>query len=325
MSIVSLVAALTVGLTFPTEGPIIVPDSLRQGDKVMIVTPSSGADASTIDNAVERLRLDGYEPVVAPHAYDHHGTFGGTDRARFEDLRLAILDPEIKAIFCSRGGYGAVHILEALDTLPIAENPKWIIGFSDISALHALWNKHGVASIHGPMCAPISREQRGDDVQAMMNMLRGEPLDYTFGAHPLNRPGNVTAPLAGGNIAVIDGLAATPFDIIGQGDVLFIEDVAEPVYKIERQLYRLKLSGALANLSGLIVGHFTDYRPDEDFSSMERMIADMVAEYDYPVAFGIPVGHASPNMPLVEGVDVTFQVADDGTVHIYQNPYAPAP
>ena len=325
MSIISLIAALTIGLTFPQESQVIVPDSLRQGDKVMIVTPSSGTDASTIDHAVERLRLDGYNPVVAPHAYDRHGSYGGSDRARFDDLRTAILDPEVKAIFCARGGYGAVHILEALDTLPIAENPKWIIGFSDISALHALWNKHGVASVHGPMCGPMGREHRGDDVNAMMDMLRGEPLDYTFAAHPLNRRGSVTAPLAGGNMAVIDGLVGTSFDIIGPGDVLFIEDVAEPVYKIERQLYRLKLSGVLANLSGLIVGHFTDYRPDEDFSSMERMIADMVAEYDYPVAFGIPVGHSSPNMPLVEGVEVNFHVADDGSVHIYQNPYAPAP
>lgn len=325
MPVISLLATLAIGLTFPAEGSVIVPDSLHQGDKVMILTPSSAVDASTIHHAAERLRRDGYEPVVAPHAYDRHGTFGGTDSSRFEDLRAAILDPEVKAIICARGGYGAVHILEALDTLPIAENPKWIIGFSDISALHALWNKHGVASVHGPMCAPIGRENRGEDVEAMMNMLRGEPLDYTFGAHPLNRAGSAAAPLVGGNLAVLDGLVGTPFDIIGRGEVLFIEDVAEPVYKIERQLYRLKLSGALANLSGLIVGHFTDYRPDEDFTSMERMIADMVAEYDYPVAFGIPVGHASPNMPLVEGVEVSFSVADDGTVHIYQNPYAPTP
>ncbi|MDE6382870.1 MAG: LD-carboxypeptidase [Paramuribaculum sp.] len=325
MSIISLLAALTVGLTLPTEGRIIVPDSLHQGDKVMIVTPSSGTDASTIDHAVDRLRLDGYNPVVAPHAYDRRGSYGGSDIARFEDLREAILDPEVKAIFCARGGYGAVHLLEALDTLPIAENPKWIIGFSDISALHALWNKHSVASVHGPMCAPIGRENRGPDVDTMMKMLRGAPLDYTFDSHPLNRSGSVKAPLTGGNLAVLDGLISTPFDIISPGAVLFIEDIAEPVYKIERQLYRLKLSGTLANLSGLIVGHFTDYRSDEDFSSMERMIADMVAEYDYPVAFGIPVGHASPNMPLVEGVDVSFQVAGDGTVHIYQNPYAPTP
>lgn len=314
-------AAVSVGIGFPTESAVTVPDSLRAGDKVMIVTPASGTDRATIDNAIERLRLDGYNAVAAPHAYDHWGSYGGYDANRFSDLRQAILDPEVKAIFCARGGYGVVHILEALDTLPIAENPKWLIGFSDISALHALWNKHGVASIHGPMCGPVGRENRGEDVNAMMQLLRGGKVDYAFAAHPLNRAGEATAPLVGGNLAVLDGLAATPFDIIGWGNVLFIEDVGEPVYKIERQLYRLKLSGALANLSGLIVGHFTDYRPDEDFSTMERMIADMVAEYDYPVAFGIPVGHASPNMPLVEGVEVRLTVAPDGSVSLVQDPY----
>lgn len=321
MSLAGVVAAVAVGLSLLGEGEVTVPAPLQPGDKVMILSPASGADRAVIDDAIVRLQADGYRAVAAPNAYCHHGTFGGTDAERFSDLRQAILDPEVKAIICSRGGYGAVHILEALDTLPIAENPKWLVGFSDISALHALWNKHGVASIHGPMCAPIGREHRGHDVDTLMRLLAGGALDYSFDAHPLNRAGSVRAPLVGGNLAVLDALASTPFDIVGWGNVLFIEDVAEPVYKIERQLYRLKLSGALANLSGLIVGHFTDYSPDADFSSMERMIADMVAEYDFPVAFGIPVGHASPNMPLVEGVEVQFDVAPDGSVKIYQNPY----
>lgn len=325
MSIATLLASLAIGIGFPGEGDIIVPDSLQPGDKVMIVTPASGTDRATIDNAIERLRQDGFNPVTAPHAYDHWGSYGGRDADRMADMRTAILDPEVKAIFCARGGYGVVHIIEGLDTLPIAENPKWLIGFSDISALHALWNKHGVASIHGPMCGPIGRSNRGADVDSLMQVLRGGSLHYTFKAHPLNRSGSSTAPLVGGNLAVLDGLSATPFDIIGWGNVLFIEDVGEPVYKIERQLYRLKLSGILANLSGLIVGHFTDYRPDEDFTTMERMIADMVAEYNYPVAFGVPTGHASPNMPLVEGVEVQFTVADDGTVTLIQEPYASNP
>lgn len=300
--------------------PLITPAPLQPGDRIAILSPAGAPRPQDVYNAIEVLRAEGWDPYLTPHALGRSGTFSGTPEERLADLRGALTDSATRAIICTRGGYGAVHLLDSLDSLPFRDNAKWLVGFSDISALHALMHRHGIASIHGPMCKHIvavdttRADTTGIYARALFGLLRGEPMDYRIGAHPLNRAGRAEGTLVGGNLAVLQGLIDTPYDMLRPGTILFIEDIAEPVYKVERILWQLRMSGVLERLAGLIVGDFTDYEPDVNHDSMESMIASMVAGYGYPVAFGVPVGHGGRNLPLVEGAGVEFTVGDDSVV-----------
>lgn len=294
---------------------MIYPPVLKQGDTIAVVSPSSIIKPQNVYKALPVLHDQGWETVVGEHAFDRHGTYAGTDEARLADLKAALLNPEVKAILCSRGGYGAVHLLDELSKLPIEDNPKWIIGFSDISALHALMTTRGIASIHAPMAKHLADHGADNpDTQSLFAILRGEELRYVLPHHPGNRTGQAEGLLVGGNLAVIAGLIGTPYDVLRPGRILFVEDVAEPIYKIERIFYQLRLSGVLENLAGLIVGKFTNYSGDEDNSSMEHMIQRMVAPYDYPVVYGAPIGHVTHNIPLICGAGATLTVTDTETV-----------
>lgn len=292
----------------------LTPAPLRPGDTIAICSPAGRIAAEKVDKAAEVLRAQGWKTVVMPHALGEHGSFSGTPAERLADLRAAFADPAVRAILCSRGGYGVVHILDDLDALPaIADDPKWVIGFSDISALHALMNRKGIESIHSSMAAHILEGPDNEDNAALFAILRGERPAYSFPGTPDDTPGVAEGTLLGGNLAVLAELISTPYDIIRPDTILFIEDIAEPVYKIERILYQLRLSGVLGRLRGLIVGQFTDYKPDDNHASMESMIRDAVAGYDYPVAFNAPVGHVFHNIPLIESARVTLKVNPEGT------------
>lgn len=290
---------------------MIIPRSLGPGAKIAIVSPSSIIKPQNVYNALPVLRDRGWEPVVSPHAFDRHGSFAGTDDNRYSDLAEALTDPEVDAILCSRGGYGAVHLLERLARLPLEETPKWLIGFSDISALHALLTSRGIASIHAPMAKALA-DHGGDnaDNRALLDFLAGEGLEYSLDPSPMNRPGDATGLLVGGNLSVISDLVGTPFDVIKPRRILFIEDVNEPIYKIERMLYQLRLSGVLADLAGLIVGKFSGCAPDADFASVNNIVADLTRDYSYPVAYDIPVGHVTHNIPLVCGAACSLSVGE---------------
>lgn len=297
-----------------SEKTLIVPQPLKKGDRIAILSPAGIIKPEFVYQAMQVLQDEGYEPFVMPHALGRWRTYSGTAPERLSDLRQAILDPSVKAILCSRGGYGAVHLLEELDRLPLRDNPKWIIGYSDISALHALMHRHGIVSVHAPMAKHLAMlKGRDDDARALFGILSGEPQLYSILPSPLNRPGTAVAPLVGGNLAVIADLVATPFDTILPDTILFIEDIAEPIYKTERILYQLRLSGALSRLKGLIVGAFTDYTPDVDGHTMEEMVSSMVSDYNYPVAFGVPVGHVDHNIPLQVSLPTRLEVTSEQT------------
>ena len=296
------------------EKPLIVPEPLKKGDRIAILSPAGIIKPEFVYQAMQVLQDEGYEPSAVPHPLGPWRTYSGTAAERLSDLRQAILDPSVKAILCSRGGYGAVHLLEELDRLPLRDNPKWIIGYSDISALHALMHRHGIVSVHAPMAKHLATlKGRDDDARALFGLLSGEPQLYSIPPSPLNRPGTAVGPLVGGNLAVIADLVSTPFDTILPDTILFIEDIAEPIYKTERILYQLRLSGALSRLKGLIVGAFTDYTPDVDGHTMEEMASSMVADYSYPVAFGVPVGHVDHNIPLQVSLPTRLEVTQDQT------------
>lgn len=292
---------------------MLSPRPLQPGDRVAILSPSSIIKPQVVYQAMPVIASQGWSVYVGEHTFDRFGTYAGTDDARYADLETALLDPDTRAIICSRGGYGAVHLMERLARLPLRDDPKWIVGYSDISALHALMNANGIRSIHAPMCKHLAEHRGRDrDSERIFALLRGENPPVAFASHPLNRRGRATATLAGGNLAVISGLFSTPWDPVRPGTILFIEDVSEPIYKIERMLYTLRLNGTLGSLAGLIVGRFTNYTPDRDNDSMEAMISCLVADYEYPVAFGVPIGHVDHNVPMLCGAEATLDVSASG-------------
>lgn len=293
---------------------IIFPSALKPGDTIAICSPAGPVSPQKVYKARDVLREHGWNVRIMPHALGQHGNYAAPDSKRLDDMLAALADPSVRAILCSRGGYGVVHILDALDKVDLRKDPKWIIGFSDISALHALSTRHGVASIHASMCAHIMEGADDPDNAALFEILEGKRPFHAFPSCPrYDRPGVAHGRLVGGNLAVLDHLAGTRFNVFEPGTILFIEDVAEPIYKIERMLYQLRFADVLPCLSGLIVGQFTDYRPDKSYSVMEEMIADMVAPYRYPVAFNVPVGHVDHNIPLIENAHVTLKVTNTDT------------
>ncbi|MBR5843072.1 MAG: LD-carboxypeptidase [Bacteroidaceae bacterium] len=295
---------------------MIIPQQLQPGDTIAIVSPSSKVQPEYIKGAVSRLESWGYRVIVGAHAYGAHGNFAGTPEERLSDLREALLNPEVKAIMCARGGYGAVHLLEGIAPQEIRDNAKWIIGFSDISALHAAWVNAGVASLHAPMCKHLTIEpEMQSSTQYLRAILSGAKPQYHADAHPFDRCGEVSARVVGGNMAVLCGLIRTPYDLFQENTILFIEDIGERTYKIERMLYNLELAGVLPRLAGLVVGQFTDFKEDPGMcATMYEMIAARVAPYNYPVAFGFPVGHVTDNHPMIEGAMATLSVTPQGTM-----------
>lgn len=292
---------------------MIKPGKLNKGDKVAILCPASVVNEEYIDGACEFLKKRGLQTVVMPHAKGvADGSFSAEKVYRLDDFLKAWQDPEIKAILCGRGGYGATHLLPDLPPGLFRDNPKWLIGFSDISALHAAITSQGVMSIHGPMTRHFADGNPG--VEKIMQLLLKDKMpeyDESRIENPIipkNHNGNAAGRLYGGNVAVLNGLAATPYDMLqlskSEDIILFIEDIAEPIYKIERVLYRLLMQGVFENLQGLIVGQFTEYKPSADHQSMELMIEKFLNDNGlnyFPVIYDFPCGHIEGNMPLVEG------------------------
>ncbi len=292
---------------------LIIPPALRHGDRAAIICPAGRARIDNCEAAAEVLASAGLRPELSPMVYGNCGSFSGTVADRTADFQRVWTDRGIRAVICSRGGYGSLHLLEQLDTMPLRDNAKWLVGFSDICVLHALMNRHGIASIHGPMAKHISADGgRNPNFEALMRTLCGEMPAFHFAPHPFNRHGEAEATLTGGNLSVLSALTGTRFDTLRPGTILLIEDIAEPVYKVQRMLWQLRLSGVLPRLSGLLVGAFTDWRPDVNHESMQSMIRDMVAGYSFPMAFDVPVGHAGDAMPLVLGAPSRLRVSDTG-------------
>ncbi len=292
---------------------VIFPASLRPGDKIAIASPAGPVAAAKVEGAVRVLEEQGWQPVVMPHALGHSGNYSGTADERFSDMAEALLNSEYRAVLCSRGGYGVVHIMDRLARLPLERDPKWVIGFSDISAMHALMASKGIASIHSPMAAQIMKGTDDTDTASLFGILRGERPAYTFPSHSYDRCGIAAGQLYGGNLAVLAELISTPYDILRPDTVLFLEDVSEPIYKIERIFYQLRLSGVLQRLKALLVGQFTEYSSSASYADMETMIRDVTAGMDYPVAFNVPIGHVDHNLPVIEGAQVTVKVSPSGT------------
>ena len=292
---------------------MIRPQPLRVGDKVAIVSPAGALQQPEILRAAaDTLTAWGLKPVIAPHAAACDGYFAGSVEERAADFLAMLRDDSIKAIFCSYGGYGCVHLLPCIDK-EIACHPKWIIGMSDCSALLAACVNSGIMSLHAVQCRHLAHKGNDDSSEYLRKTLFGWLPHYSVPAHPLNKQGCAKGTIVGGNLSVLSALIGTPYDIFKPGRILFIEDINEPLYKIERMLYALKLSGVLGSLKALIVGSFEGCKENKDFGgTLYEIIHTAVSEYDYPVCFDFPVGHGEECYPLVEGATVNVEIKTEG-------------
>lgn len=251
-------------------------------------------------------------PRVSDHALGENGRFSGTVSERVHDLQTALDDPEVKLILCSRGGYGMVHLLPRINFKVFRGNPKWVVGYSDISALHAAVQYHGVVSLHGPMAAHFSQEGSEDiSVRYTKSILAGQPVQYAYPADrgqagnegsSLNRAGVASGRLFGGNLAVFCSILGSRFARVPRGGILVIEDIGEVPYRVDRMIQQLKIAGVFDRINGLIVGSFTEYEEDNlMYMPLLESIRHAVEEYNFPVAFHFPVGHVKLNFPLIMG------------------------
>lgn len=289
------------------------PPYLRKGDKTTIISPSGNIDLTYIDGAKKTLENWGLEVNIAPFALEQYGRFGGTPEQRLSDLQVAMDDKDTRLILCSRGGYGIVQIMDKLNFSQIKKYPKWLVGFSDITALHLAFLQNNLSSLHASMARHLT-ERNDDEISNLIKqcLFSGGIDKYEIPSHLLNRKGKTDGCLFGGNLAVLCGLIGTPYMNPPKKGILFIEDIGESPYKIDRMMWQLKLSGILQNLSGLIVGQFTDCNEDPLMgATIYESIQNMVSEYDFPVMFNFPVGHIDNNYPLVHGSHVEINIETD--------------
>lgn len=282
---------------------------LQRQDKIIVLATSGKIKPDYIRGAENTLKEYGFRVEVKASALSEEFYFAGTQKQRLEDLQSAFDDVDCKAILCARGGYGAVQLVEKLNLDGFCASPKWLIGFSDITVLHSLINKVGIASIHGGMTKEFAENsQNAKDVTAILN---GEKKLLQWSSN-YGVEGEVIGVLMGGNLSIIVSLLATNFVSDYDGAILFLEDVGESAYKIERLFYTLKLSGVLARVSGIIVGQLTGV--DDDVKTfgkpIQEVILNVVKPYSIPIAFGLQSGHEGINRPLILGEKVALFVDD---------------
>jgi muramoyltetrapeptide carboxypeptidase len=297
----------------------MTPSFLKPLDQIRIISPSGIANHEYIDGAKKVLEGWGLNATEGEYARFEYGRFAGTKEQRTSDLQKALDDPSVKAILCSRGGYGLAQIIDKLDFTGFVKSPKWVIGFSDISILHNVINNLGIESIHGIMGMHLSTLP-GDSkqVQYLKKLLLGIQPEYIFPNEPNNKTGQAKGRLIGGNMSVIMGLRGSEYDLKYRNAILFIEDVGEKPYQIDRMIQNLRLSGILAKISGLIIGQFSECEEDPlMMQSVQELILSAVNEYGYPVCFNFPAGHVEYNLPFILGGNIDLLITKDRTELIF--------
>lgn len=304
---------IIVSLALPAQQTIrcIRPDFLKPGDKIALISPSYHNDSTAVDTAAIVLRQWGYEPVVGRYVDSlYRGRYAGTAEERLSDLRDALEDPDIKAIICNRGGYGTIHLVNMMSPEEFASNPKWLVGFSDITTLLAMANCGGVMGVHGTVGGYIAKYHGEDSSSVLLrNLLEGTIPEYKLPSHPNNIKGKGKGMLVGGNICTFAPLLNTPADPTHGGDfILFIEEVEESYHNIDRLFNVLILNGVIDRCKGVILGEFTACGADLEWESPEEMICSYLEGRGIPVLCGFPAGHDHLNVPIIMGAEVTLNV-----------------
>ena len=290
------------------------PSPISQGSKIAIVAPAGRLANNALDDAIKTLTSWGLEVVLGKHVYDQNNYFAGVDDDRLADLQWAIDDSAIDAILFARGGYGTTRILDDVDFSKFKTQPKWLIGFSDITAIHLKLQTIEVASLHGPMGTSFGQEGSADSIESLRTLLF-EGTSSLNSSLPASRTGSVVAEVTGGNLALLADSIGTSSEIDTFNKILFIEDVGEKTYRIDRMFRQLLRAGKLNNLAGLVVGHFSLIDDgDPSFGQSWREVIEVSTDrFSYPIAFGFKLGHEPENEPLVVGGTYQLKVSEAGS------------
>ncbi|WP_418602253.1 S66 peptidase family protein [Hwangdonia sp.] len=307
-----------------SQNKLIQPPYLKAGDTVAIVAPSGILKNKLKEMEATRTLLKswGLHTVVGKHVFNQANHFAGTDSERCEDYQNALDDPTISAIMCARGGYGTVRILDKLDYTKFKNHPKWLIGYSDITALHNQLHNEGFESLHAMMCTSMidDLEAIKETISTFKDAIFGKPLSYTLEGSEYNKSGSSSGQLVGGNLTLLHTMLGSETSIDVSGKILFIEEVGEHKYHIDRMLQSLKRAGYFDNCKGVIVGDINKIRKNTTpwGSSIEQLILDALADYDFPIAFNMPAGHEDDNRALILGRTIKLTVDKDKSLVVFE-------
>ena len=300
---------------------IIFPQSLKKGDKIALISPAGAVEESQLEKGIKLIESNGYEPVLGKHLYTKYSNgynYAGTEKERISEMNWAFNNEEIGAIWASRGGYGCQHLLRHVQLSKFKKKPKWYIGYSDNTVVQSFLLKNNFASIHGQTIKTSSFGVTDESYDLIFDILKGKKPTYSIAQNELNKVGTAAGTLVGGNLALIYALLGTTYSFNFKDKILFIEDIGENFYALDRMLISLDLAGVFRNIKGLIIGGMTNMGDEKDNKSYEesfdqfayKIISERVSKYDFPVAFGFPNGHIHDNRPLMIGANITMNVAE---------------
>ena len=300
---------------------IIFPKSLKKGSKIALISPAGSVDPSQLEKGINLIISKGYEPVLGKHLYtkfSHGYNYAGTEKERISDINWALNDDNISAIWASRGGYGCQHLLKHLRLSEFKKNPKWYIGYSDNTVVQSFLLKNNFASIHAQTIKTSSFGVTEESYDLIFDVLNGKLPKYSIEKNNFNKPGNAEGELVGGNLALIYALLGTSYSFNFQDKILFIEDIGEKYYALDRMLISLELAGVFRKIKGLIIGGMTNMGDEKENRNYEesfdkfsyQIISDRIAKYDFPTIFGFPNGHIFDNRPLIIGGNVSIKSGD---------------
>lgn len=291
---------------------MIRPPKLVPGDTIALVSPAKAIEASYIDFAKSYFEQQGFVVLIGAHAAGEYRYFSGTDEQRAGDMQWAVDHPEVKAIVCNRGGYGAIRLFDTVNWANLLREPKWILGFSDITNFNCLGLRLGIETAHTTM--PLNfRENTPEALESMLHVLQGTENEYTWQPHPANKPGTASGMVVGGNLSILYSLLGTPYCPNFENAILFIEDIGEQIYHIDRMLSAFRLAGVFDHISGLIIGGMTDLK--DTANATEWTVEELVLEHtrfrSLPIAFQAPVGHINDNRAFICGRSATLTVTEN--------------
>lgn len=317
-SILAFALFLLLTTLSQAQKKMIIPSYLKKGDTVAIVATARKNIEDNLQPAISWLKTWGLEVVIGKTIGLDKNQLAGTDEERAADFQTQLDNPNIKAIWCVRGGYGTVRMIDLLDFTKFKQNPKWIVGFSDVTVLHSHLNNLGFASIHGIM--PVSSKATEEAKESLRKALFGEPLEYTVPCDNMNRYGKAKGELVGGNLSILFSLLGSPSAVNCDDKILFIEDLDEYLYHIDRMMMNLKRNGCLESLKGIIVGGMTKMHDNEIPWGMNALeiIDDVTKKYNIPIIYNFPAGHMADNHALIFGKQVTLEANDLESKVVFQ-------
>ncbi len=281
---------------------MIIPEYIKQGDTIGIVAPARKVNKNEILPAEKIIERWGCKVKLSKNLFGSNNQASGTDEERAEDINEMIYDENVKVILAARGGYGCVHLLDKIDFRYLQKKPKWIAGFSDITALHSAIHNIGIASLHSPMA--FNFVENNESISLLKDILFGKKIEYKI--KPTIK--KISGIIVGGNLSVLYSLRGTKYDIDTNGKILFIEEIDEYLYHIDRMMQNLKIGGKFENLKALIIGNFTKMHDNEILfgKNYKKIISDICKDYDFPIVFDFPTGHSVLNTPIILGKKMQF-------------------